>query len=111
MTAYDLRVLYMVVERFVHGARPVYERAAAHGRLLPPGVRYVESWVDNRLETCFQLMEADERGALEEWAARWADLVSFQIVAVIGSGEAAARVLGTDDASGAAGERETPFAE
>ncbi|MBD0291309.1 MAG: DUF3303 family protein [Thermoleophilia bacterium] len=89
-------MLYMVVERFLHGARPVYERAAAHGRLLPPGLRYVESWVDERLETCFQLMEADDRRTLEAWASEWQDLVSFEIVPVIGTEEAAARALGAD---------------
>ena len=36
-------LLYMVVERFVHGARPVYERAAERGRLLPEGLVYVEA--------------------------------------------------------------------
>ncbi len=83
----------MVVERFLHGARPVYERAAARGRLLPAGLRYVESWVDEELQTCFQLMEADHRGTVEAWANEWEDLVSFEIVPVIGSEEAAARAL------------------
>ena len=42
----DAPVLYMVVETFIHGARPVYERAAERGRMLPPGLEYVDSWVD-----------------------------------------------------------------
>jgi len=49
-------LLYMVVERFVRGARPVYERAVQGGRLLPDGLVYVDSWVDERLDRCFQLM-------------------------------------------------------
>jgi Protein of unknown function (DUF3303) len=85
----------MVVERFSRGAAPVYERAAEQGRLLPPGVRYVDSWVDESLDRCFQLMEADEPGALDQWTARWSDLVEFEVVPVITSGEATARVLGT----------------
>ena len=32
---------YMVLERFVHGARPVYERAAERGRMLPDGLVYL----------------------------------------------------------------------
>jgi hypothetical protein len=85
-------VLYIVVERFTRGAAPVYERAAERGRMLPDGARYVDSWVDESLERCFQLMEADDRAALDEWTARWSDLVEFEVVPVITSAEAAARV-------------------
>ena len=84
----------MVIERFVHGARPVYERAAAHGRMLPPGLRYVDSWVDEGLQTCFQLMEAEEPGLLDQWMGEWSDLVEFEAVPVIASSEAAERALG-----------------
>ena len=83
---------YMVVERFTQGARPVYERAAAEGRMLPPGVRYVESWVADELDTCFQLLEADDPTLLDEWMERWSDLVAFDdVVPVVTSAEAAAR--------------------
>jgi hypothetical protein len=84
----------MVVETFVAGARPVYERAAAKDRMLPSGLVHVESWVDERLDRCFQLMETDDRALFDEWTAEWSDLVRFEIVPVIGSSEAAARVLG-----------------
>jgi Protein of unknown function (DUF3303) len=86
-------LLFMVVERFRRGAAPVYERAAEHGRMLPPGVTYVDSWVEEGLERCFQLMEAEDRGALDQWIARWRDLVDFEVVPVIGSAEAKARAL------------------
>jgi hypothetical protein len=36
-------------------------------------------------------MECDDRGLLDEWLARWEDLVSFEVVPVISSAEAAAR--------------------
>lgn len=85
----------MVVEQFVHGARPVYERAAASGRMLPPGLLYLDSWVDESLDRCFQLMETDEPALLERWMAEWSDLVRFEVVPLIGSAEAAARALGT----------------
>jgi hypothetical protein len=91
-------MLYMVVERFMHGARPVYERAAERGRLLPDGLVYVDSWVDERLHRCFQLMETEDPGLLDEWTARWSDLAEFEVVPVISSAAAAARVLG--DAEG-----------
>ncbi len=86
----------MVVEHFLHGPRPVYERAALKGRMLPPGLVYVESWVAERLDGCFQLMETADPGLLDEWMREWDDLVSFEVVPVVSSDEAAARVLGAD---------------
>jgi hypothetical protein len=83
----------MVVETFVEGARPVYERAAAKGRMLPPGLHYVDSWIDERLERCFQLMETDDPKLFDAWTAEWSDLVSFEIIPLVGSTEAAARAL------------------
>lgn len=81
----------MVLETFTRGAVAVYERAAEHGRLLPPGLVYVDSWVDEQLDRCFQLMETDDRALLEEWTARWDDLAEFEIVPVVDSAEAARR--------------------
>jgi hypothetical protein len=88
----------MVIEDFVRGARPVYERAAAKGRMLPPGLLYLDSWIDERLNRCFQLMETDDPGLLDAWTAEWSDLATFEIVPVIDSTEAAARALGSDAA-------------
>ena len=85
---------YMVVERFTQGARPVYERAAERGRMLPPGLAYVDSWIDESLDRCFQLMETDDPALLDAWIARWSDLAEFEVVPVIGSAEAAERALG-----------------
>jgi hypothetical protein len=86
----------MVIETFVHGARPVYERAAEKGRMLPTGVLYLDSWIDESLQRCFQLMETDDPNALVEWIGEWSDLVRFEIVPLIGSSEAAARALGSE---------------
>jgi hypothetical protein len=84
----------MVVERFTQGARPVYERAAREGRLLPPGLAYVDSWVDQRLDRCFQLMETDDPSLFDEWIAGWSDLAEFEVVPVVDSAEARTRALG-----------------
>jgi hypothetical protein len=84
----------MVMERFTQGAGPVYERAAEQGRLLPDGLVYIDSWIDVRLDRCFQLMETEDPGLLAEWAARWSDLVDFEVVPVITSAEASERVRG-----------------
>ena len=85
----------MVIEGFTRGARPVYERAAREGRMLPEGLRYLDSWIDESLGRCFQLMETDDARLFDEWIARWSDLADFEVVPVISSGETAARVLGS----------------
>ena len=86
-------MLYMVIEKYRHGPGPVYERAASRGRMLPEGLRYIDSWViDNgQLDQCFQLMETDSPALLDAWRAQWADLVDFDIFPVITSSEAAQR--------------------
>lgn len=61
----------MVIETFVQGARPVYERAAEKGRMLPTGVLYLDSWIDESLQRCFQLMETDDPSALDDWKGEW----------------------------------------
>jgi hypothetical protein len=83
----------MVIERFVHGAGPVYERAAERGRMLPDGLVYVDSWIDESLERCFQLMETDDPALFDEWIANWSDIGEFEVVPVIDSAQASARAL------------------
>jgi hypothetical protein len=92
--AYNEAMLYMVIETYRHGPGPVYQRAAERGRLLPDSLRYVDSWVvdDDRLDRCFQLMETDDPGLVDVWQSRWADLTEFEVVPVVKSAEAAARV-------------------
>jgi hypothetical protein len=80
----------MVIETFKRGARPVYERAAEQGRMLPDGLAYVDSWVDEGLGRCWQLMETEDPRLFDEWIARWSDLAEFEVVAVLTSAEAAA---------------------
>ena len=80
----------MVIETYTHGAAPVYARFAERGRMLPPGLAYVDSWIDaTRLDRCFQLMETDD--SFDAWTAAWRDLVAFEIVPVVSSSDAAAR--------------------
>jgi hypothetical protein len=85
---------YMVIETFTRGPRPVYERARDRGRMLPEGLRCVESWVDEGLGRCFQLMETDDPALFEAWTAEWDDLARLEIVPVLASADAAARALG-----------------
>ena len=85
-------MLYMVIERFLHGPQPVYERAAASGRMLPDGLHYLDSWVvADKMDRCFQLMETNDPVLFGAWTAQWSDLVAFEILPVLTSGEAAGR--------------------
>ena len=85
-------VLYMVIETYTQGAQSVYERAAERGRMLPAGLEYVDSWVEEpELGRCWQLMETEDPSLFGEWTAAWADLVEFEVVPVVGSANAAAR--------------------
>jgi len=87
-------MLFMVIERFRGGdPAPVYARFRERGRLAPDGLRYVSSWVDETLTTCYQVMEADDRRLLDAWMAAWEDLVAFEVIPVVTSQEAAERVL------------------
>ncbi|MEU7870829.1 DUF3303 family protein [Dactylosporangium sp. NPDC049140] len=82
-------MLFMVVETFRGGqARPVYERAREQGRMIPEGLRYVDSWVTADFGRCYQLMECDDLTLLMTWVARWSDLVDFEIVPVVASAQA-----------------------
>lgn len=86
-------LLYLVIEHFRNGdAAPVYARFRERGRLAPAGLEYVNSWVTDDLTTCYQVMESPTRNLLDEWMAAWADLVEFEVVPVITSSQAAARV-------------------
>jgi len=85
---------YMVIERFKNGdALSVYRRFRERGRLAPEGLTYVDSWVDESLRLCFQVMRTDRRDLLDAWMTRWSDLVEFGVYPVVTSADAAARVL------------------
>jgi Domain of unknown function (DUF3303) len=86
-------MLYMVIEHFKNGDPiPVYRRFGERGRLAPPGLSYVSSWVDAKLERCFQVMETADESLLGEWIARWSDIVDFEIIPVLTSDQAAETV-------------------
>jgi Protein of unknown function (DUF3303) len=85
--------LYMVVEHFKNkDAAAVYRRFRDSGRMAPEGLTYVSSWVDDKLECCYQLMETKDRRLLDEWMAKWNDLVDFEVHAVVTPKEAAEKI-------------------
>jgi hypothetical protein len=87
------KTVYMVVENFRNGdAVPVYRRFRERGRLAPEGLTYLSSWVDHKLERCYQLMETEDRALLDQWIANWCDIVDFEVHPVMASSEAAERI-------------------
>ena len=86
-------MLYVVIEHYRNGdPLPVYRRVRDRGRLMPSGVEYRGSWVTEDLAHCYQVMECEDRAALDRWIAGWSDLVDFEVVAVITSAQAQALV-------------------
>jgi hypothetical protein len=81
-------MLFMAIERFKdERPGPVGERFRRSGRMMPEGVTYHGSWLDERAMRCFQIMEAASAELLQEWVRKWEDLVEFEIVEVKSAGE------------------------
>lgn len=84
----------MVVEHFRNkDATAVYRRFRDRGRMAPDGLVYVASWVDERFERCYQVMETADRRLLDEWMANWSDLVDFEVHPVMTSADAADQIV------------------
>jgi hypothetical protein len=80
----------MIIEHFKNNDPvPVYRRFRDRGRLAPNGLQYISSWVDEKLERCFQIMETADRDLLDQWITNWSDIVDFEVFAVVSSKEAA----------------------
>lgn len=85
-------MLFMIIEHYRDGDPvPVYRRFREQGRLAPDGLEYRGSWVTSDMARCYQVMECEDRALLDEWMAKWDDLVRFEVVEVMTSADAAAR--------------------
>ncbi|HSW25053.1 MAG TPA: DUF3303 family protein [Burkholderiaceae bacterium] len=80
-------MLFMVIERFLNNDMvPVYERVRDGGRMLPDGLRYIDSWVEPNFSRCFQLMECDDPRLLQQWVLQWRGTgVTFEFIPVVPS--------------------------
>jgi len=86
---------YLIIEHFHSGKiKDMYERFDKKGRMMPEGVVYINSWIDEEVTTCYQIMESESEDKLKEWIRNWDDLVDFEIIPVITSAQAKAKVLG-----------------
>jgi hypothetical protein len=89
-------MIFMVVETFRNqDAKAIYRRLREKGRMMPDGLKFINSWVAADLDRCFQLMEADDITLLQRWIAGWSDLMMFEIVPVV-SGKETAEALSED---------------
>ncbi len=63
---HSIFMLYMVVERFRrHDAGAIYARLRECGRMMPEGLRYIDSWIEPNCDRCFQVMETDNPALFE----------------------------------------------
>lgn len=78
--------LYMVIEKYKN-KEAVYKRFREKGRMIPEGVSYVNSWVSEDGNTCYQINEAQNEELLYEWSSNWNDVTDFEFIPVISSQE------------------------
>ncbi|HPG10066.1 MAG TPA: DUF3303 family protein [Chitinophagaceae bacterium] len=87
---------YIIIERFHEGkGKALYQRFDERGRMLPQGVYYINSWINESVSVCYQLMEAESPELLQLWVDQWNDLSDFEVVPVISSGEAQRKIAET----------------
>ena len=85
---------YMIIERFIPGKlKAMYQRFDEKGRMLPEGVHYINSWIDEKISVCYQVMESDSAEKINEWISKWNDLVDFEVIPVITSAQAKKKVF------------------
>jgi hypothetical protein len=82
-------MLFMVIERFRDNDMvPIYRKLRDAGRMLPEGLKYVDSWVEPNFSRCFQLMECEDLRLFQEWALQWRGFgLSLEIVPVVSSAQ------------------------
>lgn len=87
---------FMIIERFRPGkVKDMYRRFEEKGRMLPDGVQYISSWINEEVTVCYQVMEAKNNSGIQQWISNWEDLVDFEVIPVISSAEAKQKVVDT----------------
>ncbi|MEM7744682.1 MAG: DUF3303 family protein [Pseudomonadota bacterium] len=82
-------MLFMIIETFDgDDMLPVYAHLRDHGRQLPEGLVFHNSWIEPGFRRCFQIMETDDARKLQEWVLGFHGLgAHFEIVPVIPSAD------------------------
>lgn len=47
--------------------------------MMPEGLTYVDSWIDETFTVCYQIMECTDRVLLDQWISNWSDIVDFEV--------------------------------
>lgn len=82
-------MLFMVIERFRDNDMvPIYRQVRDSSRMLPAGLRYIDSWVEPNFSRCFQIMECDDLRLFQQWILEWRGFgVTLEVVPVVSSKE------------------------
>ena len=87
-------MVFMIIERFHPGkVKDLYKRFDEKGRMLPGGVKYINSWIDTEIRVCYQVMESDAEEKIHSWISQWNDLADFEVIPVLSSAEAKEKVF------------------
>ena len=87
-------MLFMVIEKFNNSdPRPIYARFRDHGRMMPEGLKYIDSWVEANFDRCFQVMECDDPVLFQDWISSWDDLMEFEVIPVVPSAQTKELIL------------------
>lgn len=74
---------YMVIEYFFPNCKEeIYARLQDSGRMLPQGLFYLDSWLEQGGNRCFQLMETEDPSLFDIWIKNWEDLGTFEVVPI-----------------------------
>ena len=86
----------MIIEHYKPGkTQVIYQRFEEKGRMLPQGIKFAGSWINEDVSVCYQVMEAEAPELLKTWINIWQDLIEFEVIPVISSIEAKKRVMGS----------------
>ena len=87
-------MLYVIIETFhPNKVKQLYKRFEEKGRLLPEGVQYINSWINEDVTTCYQVMESESEEKLYDWIQNWIDLSDFKVIPVITSSQAKEKIF------------------
>jgi len=70
----------MIIEKFHEGkVKALYQRFDEKGRMVPDGVKYIDSWINEDVTICYQLMESRTKELLNNWIEQWKDLADLKL--------------------------------
>lgn len=80
-------MLFMVIERFKDNDMvPIYQQVRDGSRMLPEGLKYLDSWVEPNFSRCFQLMECEDLRLFQTWVLEWRGFgATIEIIPVVPS--------------------------